>query len=118
MDSAPVPRAEPAAPAGRARRAVVVLTLVLAALFGVGAGAFCPAGMEARPPSASQTPDSGAETQEVAETEATAPGRLRSRYRYVRARGARPAPAGGRTVTPVPVTRPRGGVRRCVVMRC
>ncbi|MEU6947551.1 hypothetical protein ABZ957_20305, partial [Streptomyces sp. NPDC046316] len=75
MSPAPVPHTEPAAPAGVMRRAVLVLALVLAALFGVGAGAVCPAGMEARPASASPAPDLGGETHEAAE--ATGPGRLR-----------------------------------------
>lgn len=120
MSPAPVPRTEPAAPAGVVRRAVLVLALVLAALFGVGAGAVCPAGMEARPASASPAPDLGGEAHEAAEAEATGPGRLRSRYGDVRARprAARPAPAGIRAVAPVPVPRPRGEARRCVVMRC
>ncbi|MFC8272294.1 hypothetical protein ACFUJR_07070 [Streptomyces sp. NPDC057271] len=118
MSPAPEPHTEPAAPAGVVRRAVLVLALVLAALFGVGAGAVCPAGMEARPASASQAPDLGGESHEVAEAEATASGRLRPRYGAIRVRDARPAPAGFRGATPVPVARPRGEARRCVVMRC
>ncbi|MFE5964771.1 hypothetical protein [Streptomyces sp. NPDC056463] len=118
MSPAPEPRTEPAAPADVARRAVLVLALVLAALFGAGAGAVCPAATEARPASASQAPDLGGETHEVAEGEATAPGRPRRRYGDIRVRVAHPAAAVVRAGTPVPVPRPRGEARRCVVMRC
>ncbi|MFF8605960.1 hypothetical protein ACF06X_08490 [Streptomyces sp. NPDC015346] len=105
---------------GRARRGVVVLGLVLAALFGVCAGGAGPAGAEARPPAASTAPEPVGESQEVAETEATPPGRARPRYRGVRPRAARRAPAPARPPAgaPASVPRPRNDAHRCVVMRC
>ncbi|MGW2013430.1 hypothetical protein [Streptomyces sp. NPDC001927] len=114
-------RPAPTAPAGAARRAVLVVALVLAALFGVGAGGAGPACAEARHLSSSQPADPGGEAHELTEA-ATAPGRLRSRRRGVRPRDPRGTPAGGPSTAPgsgsVPVPRPPGDVRRCVVMRC
>ncbi|MGW6566653.1 hypothetical protein [Streptomyces sp. NPDC054975] len=116
------PHPAPAAPAGAARRAVLVLALVLAALFGAGAGAVGPASAEARPPATSQPADPGSETQELTETAATPPGRLRSRRRGVRPRDPRRDPAWGPAVAAhpgsVPAPRPHGDARRYVVMRC
>ncbi|MFD3941933.1 hypothetical protein [Streptomyces sp. NPDC058579] len=115
-------RPAPTAPAGGARRAVLVLALVLAALFGVGAGGAGPACPEVRHLSSSQPSDPGSETHELTEAAASAPGRLRSRRRGVRPRDPRGTPPGDPSTAPgsvsVSVPRPPGDVRRCVVMRC
>ncbi|MFJ3582604.1 hypothetical protein ACIPPS_10260 [Streptomyces sp. NPDC090127] len=123
MSPGSTPHPAPAAPAGAARRALLVLTLVLAALLGVGAGAVGPTGAEARPPlSTSQSPpDPGSETYEVAEGTAAAPGRLRARRTGVRPRDAGQAPGDAPSAAAPgspPALRPHGDALRCVVMRC
>ncbi|MDT9691359.1 hypothetical protein Q5762_24040 [Streptomyces sp. P9(2023)] len=121
MSPGTAPRPAPAAPAGVVRRAVLVVALALAALLGVAAGAHGPARAEARPPATSQPPDPGCEAHEVAEAEATATRRLRSRPRGSRPRDPhRPAAGTARPVAPIPVPAPLppGDLRRCVVMRC
>ncbi|MFG2868329.1 hypothetical protein [Streptomyces sp. NPDC048338] len=139
MSPAPAHHAEPAAPAGgrtragrpvdrapcvpgrrRARRAVLVLGLVLAALFGVCGGAAGASGGELRP-AASAAPDPGGETTEVAETEATSPRRA-----AVRPCGGQRSTRPSAPVPGLPALGARAAVRlpgedadsRCVVMRC
>jgi hypothetical protein len=128
-----VPRTEPAVPAGGAARdapghrasalgrAAVAVLLVLAALFGACGGGSGPGGTEARP-AASGAAEPGAETHDVAESEAAAPG-SRGRARRKAARrggGRRPGPDAVEPPAAVraPVPSPRDRARRCVVMRC
>ncbi|MFF3314451.1 hypothetical protein ACFYV5_02935 [Streptomyces sp. NPDC003035] len=140
MSPASVPRTEPAAPAGGAARdapghrstwhrvsalgrAVVAVLLVSAALFGACGGGSGPGGTEARP-AASGAAEPGAETHDVAESEAAAPGsRGRARRKAARRGGGRrrgPGPDAPEppAVVPAPVPLPRDRARRCVVMRC
>ncbi|MCX4984529.1 hypothetical protein [Streptomyces sp. NBC_00572] len=127
MSPAPDPTPAPATPAGRPARPDprgrrwIVLLLVLAALFGTGAGLLT-GGAELRPAAASPASDPSGETHEPAATEAGLPGR--SRRHRTGLRPVRPqrlwrgAGRHHRTPAPAPVPAPRGDALRCVVMRC
>ncbi|TXS32323.1 hypothetical protein EAO71_05690 [Streptomyces sp. ms191] len=104
----------------RARRAVLVLGLVLAALFGVCGGAAGASGGELRP-AASAAPDPGGEAHEVAETEATSPRRaaVRPRGGQRSTRRSTPGPGLPARGAPAAVRLPgEDADGRCVVMRC